>query len=56
MRIKRVCQQRSINSDKVTDDIDKPNDMMAGIAVQGAGTSGATKKEYIQALLYVVLT
>ena len=40
-----------LGPDKVTDDIDKLNDMMAGIAVQGAGTSGATK-EYIQALLY----
>ena len=40
-----------LGPDKVTNDIDKLNDMMAGIAVQGAGTSGATK-EYIQALLY----
>ena len=40
-----------LGPDKVTDDVDKLNDMMAGIAVQGAGTSGATK-EYIQALLY----
>ena len=40
-----------LGPDKVTDDVDKLNDMMAGIALQGAGTSGATK-EYIQALLY----
>lgn len=40
-----------LGPDKVTNDIDDLNNKMAGIAVQGAGTSGATK-EYIQALLY----
>jgi hypothetical protein len=40
-----------LGPDKVTNDIDKLNDMMAGIALQGVGTSGATK-EYVQALLY----